>query len=283
MPAHKAHIILFGNEKGGSGKTTCAVHTAIGLLRLGFSVATLDLDVNQRSLSRYLSNREKFCRENDIWLPMPTHVCMENSVFDSMEEAKKDLSEKVSAQLDAFRSSYDFIIMDTPGADVHISRIGHTFADTLVTPVNDSFIDLDLLIEVDGSPIESCKPSHYARIVMTQRQKRFERDRAGMDWILMRNRMGNLQSANTKHVHEALKNLAGMMGFRMAPGIAERNIYRELFPSGRTVLDLVEGRKKGERVSMSHIAARAEIREALKTLWLPRINKKIDATPDLFK
>ena len=274
--SQKAHVILFGNEKGGSGKTTTAFHAAIGLLRLGFTVATIDLDVNQRSLTRYLENREKYCKKTSVWLPMPTHVCMENSVFDSMEEAKKDLSDQLQQQLEAFKNSYDFIIMDTPGADVHISRIGHTFADTLVTPVNDSFVDLDLLVEVDDGPIEKCKPSHYARIVMTQRQKRFERDRAGMDWIFLRNRVGNLSSKNTNRVLDAMQVLAGKMGFRMATGISERTIYRELFPTGRTVLDVLEARKEGERISMSHLAARQEIRELLKILWLPRITKRLD-------
>ncbi len=273
---HKAHVILFGNEKGGSGKTTTAFHAAIGLLRLGFTVATIDLDVNQRSLTRYLENRRKYCEKSDVWLPMPTHVCMENSVFDSMEEAKKDLAAQLEQQIEAFRNDYDFILMDTPGADVHISRIGHTFADTLVTPVNDSFVDLDLLVEVDDGPIDQCKPSHYARIVMTQRQMRFERDRSGMDWIILRNRLGHLQSKNTTRIFESLQILAGKMGFRMAPGVSERAIYRELFPTGRTVLDVLETRKKGERVSMSHLAARQEIREFLKILWLPRVSSKLE-------
>ena len=276
MAGHKAHVILFGNEKGGSGKTTTAFHAAIGLLRLGFTVATIDLDVNQRSLTRYLENRKRYCEKTDIWLPMPTHICMENSVFDSMEEAKKDISQQLGNQIEAFRDNYDFIIMDTPGADVHISRIGHTFADSLVTPVNDSFIDLDLLVEVDDGPIDQCKPSHYARIVMTQRQKRFERDRAGMDWIILRNRLGNLRSKNTERIFDSLKILASKMGFRMAPGISERAIYRELFPTGRTVLDMLEAKQPGEKISMSHLAARQEIRETLKTLWLPRITKRLE-------
>ncbi|MTI10800.1 division plane positioning ATPase MipZ, partial [Curvivirga aplysinae] len=276
MADHKAHVILFGNEKGGSGKTTAAFHSAIGLLRLGFTVATIDLDINQKSLTRYLENRKKHCENKGVWLPMPTHTCLVNSAFDSMEEAKRDMSQQLESQIEAFRDSYDFIIMDTPGADVHVSRIGHTFADSLVTPMNDSFIDLDLLVEVDDGPIEECKPNHYARIVMTQRQKRFERDRAGMDWIVLRNRLGNSRSRNTARILDALAILSNKMGFRIAPGISERAIYRELFPTGRTVLDMIESKMPGERVSLSHIAARQEIREILRTLWLPRVTKRLD-------
>ncbi|WP_420549809.1 division plane positioning ATPase MipZ [Curvivirga sp.] len=275
MVGHKAHVILYGNEKGGSGKTTAAFHSTIGLLRLGFTVATIDLDVNQRSLTRYLENRRKYCEKTGIWLPMPTHVCMENSVFDSMEEARQDMTKQLEEQIAAFRNGYDFVVIDTPGADVHISRIGHTFADSLITPINDSFVDLDLLVEIDDGPVDQCKPSHYARIVMTQRQKRFERDRAGMDWIILRNRLGNLRSKNTDRILESLKTLSGKMGFRVAPGISERAIYRELFPTGRTVLDMLDSKLPGERISMSHIAARQEIREILHTLWLPRITKRL--------
>ena len=52
------YVIVVGNEKGGSGKTTLAMHVAIALLKAGQSVGIVDLDSNQHGLTRYV---EKGC------------------------------------------------------------------------------------------------------------------------------------------------------------------------------------------------------------------------------
>src|SRR6266567_1006192 len=51
------HVIVVGNEKGGSGKTTVAMHIAIALMKAGQRVATIDLDSRQKSLTHYIANR----------------------------------------------------------------------------------------------------------------------------------------------------------------------------------------------------------------------------------
>ena len=40
------------------------------------------------------------------------------------------------------------IVIDTPGRDDSIARAAILKADTLVTPMNDSFVDLDLIGQV---------------------------------------------------------------------------------------------------------------------------------------
>src|SRR5258708_15243031 len=44
-----------------------------------------------------------------------------------------------------FRSQADVIVIDTPGRDDPVARAAILRADTLVTPMNDSFVDLDLI------------------------------------------------------------------------------------------------------------------------------------------
>ena len=44
-----AHVVVLGNEKGGSGKSTTAFHIAVALLKAGQRVATIDLDCRQKA------------------------------------------------------------------------------------------------------------------------------------------------------------------------------------------------------------------------------------------
>ena len=66
-----AHIIVVGNEKGGSGKSTTSMHVATALARMGHRVGALDLDVRQRSFGRYLENRMAFAQREGLALPIP--------------------------------------------------------------------------------------------------------------------------------------------------------------------------------------------------------------------
>ncbi|MBY0421732.1 MAG: division plane positioning ATPase MipZ, partial [Parvularculaceae bacterium] len=137
------HVIVLGNEKGGSGKSTAAMHVTIALLKSGYKVAAIDLDMRQRSFSRYLENREKFSESKKKELIFPTTPKVEPSSLDSREASRAEETERFSGALQSL-VGHDFLVIDCPGADTHLSQLAHAHADTIVTPLNDSFVDFDL-------------------------------------------------------------------------------------------------------------------------------------------
>ncbi len=271
----KSHIIIVGNEKGGCGKTTTTMHLIIALLRLGFSVGCIDLDSRQRSLTRYVENRRQTIAKEGISLPMPKHSVVNKSPFDSQEEAKKDERERFMQSVAVIYGSCDFVVIDTPGNDTFLSRLAHSFADTIITPINDSFVDLDVLASVDGRTLEIIKPSIYSEIVWEQKLQRAKRDGGSIDWIVMRNRLSNLDAKNKRFMAKVTDDLARRIGFRAAPGFSERVIFRELFLQGLTVLDVMEA-DANVKISISHIAARQEVRDLLKTLNIDAVNERAE-------
>lgn len=271
-PKKRPHIIVLGNEKGGSGKSTTAMHVVVSLLRQGKKVAAIDLDSRQRSLTRYLENRREWCERNNIDLPFPKSFVAERSDLNNVQEAQAKERETFEAILDTV-SSFDFIVIDSPGSDTYLSRIGHSVADTLITPLNDSFVDFDLLAEIDPDTFEVKAPSLYSELVWESRKNRAMNERASIDWIVMRNRISSLDAKNKRRLGEVLSALAPRIGFRIAPGFGERVIFRELFPSGKTLMDLAEG-NTDFRMSMSHVAARQEVRDLMTTLKLPGLGEQ---------
>lgn len=263
----RPHIIVLGNEKGGSGKSTTAMHVIVALLRLGKKVAALDLDSRQRSLTRYLENRREWCEKNDLHLPFPVSFVVERSDNESVSTAQQEEREAFDAIVEGV-SGYDFIVIDSPGSDTYLSRYGHSVADTLITPMNDSFVDFDLLAEINPDTFEVLGPSLYSELVWESRKNRALSERASIDWVVMRNRISSLDAKNKRRVGEVLGTLAPRIGFRIAPGFGERVVFRELFPTGQTLLDLADG-NPGFKMSMSHVAARQEVRDLLTTLNLP--------------
>jgi chromosome partitioning protein len=250
----RAHRIVFANEKGGTGKSTTAVHIAVALTAAGHSVAALDMDVRQKTLARYLENRVATMRRRTLTLPMPRYAVLS-------EPSPAGLAQQV-AQLS---EDCDFIVIDTPGRDDALGRAAITLADTLVTPINDSFIDLDLIGQVDAETFKVSKPSFYAELIWDLRKLRAKADGGTVDWVVLRNRMQHLEAHNMKRVGAALTELSKRVGFRVIPGLGERVIYRELFPKGLTLLDV----GAIESVGLSHIAARQELREMVSGLALP--------------
>ena len=252
----RGRIVVIGNEKGGCGKSTLAVHLAIALIKEGFVVATIDLDARQATLARYLENRRAFAAAKATPLAMPaTHVAPGE---DDGDLAFADLLADLAGR-------HDYIIVDTPGRDGRLPRLAHARADVVVTPINDSFLDLDLLARLDAETSVLVEAGPYGHLVRTLRTQRATPGTP--DWIVVRNRLTTVLARNKADMAEAVARLADEMGFRVGPGLTERVIYRELFPFGLTLLDL---RDEGVGVSMtlSHVAARQEVR-ALMHLLLP--------------
>lgn len=273
--AKKAHVIVLGNEKGGSGKTTTCMHLIVALLRLGFSVGTIDIDSRQRSLSRYLENRRQTILKENVALPQPQHIVVQRSPFNIVKEAEEDEKERFTKALLRLVEANDFVVVDSPGNDTYLSRLAHAHADTVITPINDSFVDLDVLANVDGQTMKIIKPSIYSEMVWEQKLMRAKRDGGSIEWIVMRNRLSNIDAKNKRFMTQATTELARRIGFRVAPGFSERVIFREMFLQGLTVLDIME-MKGGAGLSMSHVAARQEVRELLKTLRIPLLDERIN-------
>ncbi len=270
-----AHVIVVGNEKGGSGKTTTNMHLIVALLRLGFSVGSMDLDSRQRSLSRYIENRRQTMTKLGVSLPLPHHLVVQRSPYHLLQEAEADEKDRFSKAITRLITNNDFVIIDTPGSDTFLSRLAHSFADTIITPINDSFVDLDVLANVDGQTMKIIKPSIYSEMVWEQKLQRAKRDGGSIEWIVMRNRLSNIDARNKRHMTQALGDLSRRIGFRVAPGFSERVIFRELFLQGLTVLDVTTSSGPSSSLSLSHIAARQEVRDLLKVLRIPQIDERI--------
>ena len=272
----RPHVIVFGNEKGGSGKSTTAMHVAVGLLREGYRVAAIDVDARQASLTRYFDQRRKYIESQNLLLPeLALPQLFNQAVLRSELPNKADAEAEETARFtdamqaigDRFENNCDFVIVDTPGSDNYLSRFAHSHADTLVTPLNDSFVDFALLANVDGTDNKIISPSIYAEMVWQQRQKRVMRDRGKIDWVVLRNRMNPLENRNMREMSDAVRLLAERIGFRVVPGFTERVIFRELYLKGLTVMDILEIGNTSP--TMSHIAARQEVRSLLDALNLP--------------
>jgi chromosome partitioning protein len=248
------HFIVFANEKGGTGKSTTAVHTAIALAASGHRVGALDLDQRQRTMTRYLENRDATMRRLDQALPHAAYEVLEDQTETGL-----------AAAIDRLAATADVIVVDTPGRDDLIARAAILRADTLVTPMNDSFVDLDLIGQVHPENFKVTKPSFYAELIWNSRTQRAKATGKTVDWVVLRNRLQHIDSHNLRRVGAALDELARRVGFRVIPGLGERVVYRELFPKGLTLLDLAQ---LGE-VGMGHIAARQELREMIAGLAVP--------------
>lgn len=259
-----AHIIVFGNEKGGSGKSTSAMHTAIALLRLGYRVGTIDLDARQGTLSRYLMKRFEYITKTKEHLPSPAHIAIQKSTLGTVVEQQAEEDAFLMMGMEELNHVCDFIVIDTPGTDSFLSRLAHSFADTLITPMNDSFIDLDLFADIDMKAHTVLGPSIYAKMVHEQRLRKMTRDGSKMDWIVMRNRMTHLNTNNNKTITQLLEEIAERAGFRLAPGFGERVVFKELFLKGLTLLDLKEDQDGG--LTLSQISARQEVRNLIMAI-----------------
>jgi chromosome partitioning protein len=251
----RARVIVLGNGKGGTGKSTLAMHLIAAFLAAGQRVGSIDCDAPQHSLSRYLANRKRFAEHTAQSVPLPAHVPLgsEDLPNGAADEKLKNLAEQT-----------EVVIVDTPGHDTPLSRWAHAQADLLVTPINDSFVDLDVLAEVSLNPVRILRRSHYCVLAFAARQARSGYGKS-MQWLVLRNRLAHMAARNRKQISEVLSVLAENLGFTEGPGLRERVIYRELFLSGLTLTDLPR-RGAHMKFSMSHVAARQELRSLLEAV-----------------
>lgn len=264
-----AHIIVVGNEKGGSGKSTTSMHVATALGRMGHRVGAMDLDLRQKSFGRYVENRRAFLARAGLSLPVPDYRDLPELAAEQVQPGENPYDARLAAAVAALEPVSDFIVIDCPGSHTRLSQVAHSLADTLITPLNDSFVDFDLLARIDPETGKIKGPSIYSEMVWNARQLRAQAGLKPIDWIVLRNRLGAQQMHNKRKVGAALDELSRRIGFRVAPGFAERVIYRELFPRGLTVLDL---RETGvDQLNLSNVAARQEVRDLMKALRLPGV------------
>lgn len=262
---HRGHIIVFANEKGGVGKSTTAFHTCIALCNAGESVAALDVDLRQLTLHRALWARQESERDFGVSLPTPEQIML-------VQQNENELETK----LQMARIHHSFIIIDVGGHDSPIARRAIFMADTIVTPVNDSFIDLDMLGRIDPRTGDLKILGNFARLVEHLKEPGVALRPKALDWVVMQNRSRNFATRNERKVLEALEKIAPVAGFRLVPGLRERVTYRELFPMGLTLFDLeaIPGLGKLQP------NAREEIWAMLRALNLPSaaLNRAIAPT-----
>jgi chromosome partitioning protein len=266
-PDPEPHGIVVGNEKGGTGKSTVAMHLVVALLRLGFKVGSIDLDARQGTLTHYLANRDAFRQNGGPALRMPVHRRVERSRASEMSASVQDEQERFD---EAWRSlsGCKYIVIDSPGSDSSLARIGHTKADTLVTPINDSYLDVDVLARIDVDKREAQAPSIYTQMVWEQNNRRVLMGRPPIDWVVMRNRLSHIDAHNKRDITALLDKLSQRIGFRIAAGFGERVVFRDLFLRGLTLMDLAEIGELARINSPSQDAARRELTGLLETIGI---------------
>ena len=262
-------VIVVANEKGGSGKSTVAIHVAIALLKAGQSVATIDLDSRQRSFTRYIDNRLAWARQRGRDLPAPTHVCFDEEGEYSTAEDEVAARAAFADTIGTLSETHSYIVIDTACQNTFVTRLAHAAADTLITPLNDSFVDLDVLGSVDAETFAVTGISHYARTVEVARRLRQLDGKPDTDWIVLRNRLQSMKSRNKRFVGDAIQELSQQLGFRCIEGLAERVVFREFYPRGLTAVDELDETTLGSRPTMSHVTAQLEVQSLIAALLAP--------------
>jgi chromosome partitioning protein len=258
------HVIVVGNEKGGCGKTTIAMHLAAALLKDGQRVGTIDLDGNQKSLTHYTENRRLWAKHRGIELEIPLHRCIQRARGASVAENEAAELAALEAAIASLARFVDFLVIDTPANDSYLMRLAHLAADTLLTPLNESFLDLASLASIDPVTHELTETGHYAALVSEARHHRRLFDRGHIDWFVIRNRF-----SGARLLDESLDDLAARLAFKPVDGCAERLEYRQLFPAGLTAFDMPDEAATEDRTRFGHLAAQREVSDLYARLQLP--------------
>ena len=264
-----AHVIVVGNEKGGTGKSTLSIHLSVALMKAGFRVATIDLDTRQQTLTRFYENRGSWAKSAPWDVELPFHFALERGNSDNVRDNETREFADFAEAIGQVEHAFEFVVIDTPASDSYLMRLAHSLADTLVSPVNDSYIDVDVFSRVHHDRTKRGAVAHYADLVLDARRKRQQVDQGMIDWVIVRNRIASLQSNNAKQIAVSLSRMSSELKFRPADGLHDRVIFRELFPIGLTALDPIEEAMRTGALSTSQQSARREIEELVATLQLP--------------
>jgi chromosome partitioning protein len=271
-----SRVIVVANEKGGSGKSTVAMHIAIALIKSGQRVATIDLDSRQKTFSHFILNRRAWSRQVGRDIGIPEHFNFGKIQYPTAQDELAGCKVLTDA-VDRLRRTCGVILIDTPGHDGYLMRLAHSLADCLVTPLNDSFVDLDVLGAVDPRTYAVTGISHYSEMVQGARRQR-QLHHESTEWIVLRNRLSALSSRNKLLVGKGLQELSRWLDFRCVEGLAERMIFRELYPRGLTAVDDIEDIALGTRPTMSHVSARLEMHNLLSTILLGKSQSSVATT-----
>ncbi|MGA2042799.1 MAG: division plane positioning ATPase MipZ [Roseiarcus sp.] len=264
-----AHVIVVGNEKGGAGKSTISIHLTVALLKAGYRVASIDLDTRQQTLTRFFENRQSWAASANWPIELPHHRAMGRGASSDVRANEASEFADFAEAIGAVEHDFEFVVIDTPASDSYLMRLAHSLADTLVSPLNDSYIDVDVFSRVNHDRKQRGAVAHYADLVLEARRKRQLVDNGVIDWVMVRNRMASLANNNARQIAISIARLGAELRFRVADGFHDRVIFRELFPIGLTALDAIEqGAQKGALTS-SQLSAREEIERLLEALELP--------------
>ena len=250
-PRPPAKIITVANEKGGVGKSTVAFHLAVALADTGHKVLAIDLDRRQQSLTRAFTNRGGTAKRLGVRLPLPRNLMLLN-------QSGAGLCQELS------RTAWDcdFVVIDAAGHDSPIARRAIALADLLVSPVNASFVDLDLLGRFHPVSNKLQGPGCFAMMVSELRAARRDAGMPVLDWLVLQNRKRREVSKNQDQVDKALRQLSQRLDFRIGGGLFERVAYRELFLMGLTHLDL----RRIPELARTKVAAATEVMALLDDL-----------------
>ncbi len=258
-------VIVVGNEKGGSGKSTLSINVAVAYLYKGYKVATIDLDGRQGTITHYIENRVKYSNANDLNLPFPEHMVITPSQYMNHRTSWQDEAQ-LDNEIKELKRTYDIIVIDTPGTFHHLSNAGHKNADVLLTPVNDSLIDIDVIANIDPETKTLIDEAQYTKNIRDIQEKQKMFNKPPLKWIVLRNRTSQINAKNKQEVDNILNNLQNQLGFTYIQGFAERVVYREMFLNGLTIYDLLHFNAKN--LTNSHITAQKELNQILDTIGI---------------
>jgi chromosome partitioning protein len=269
-----AHVIVVGNEKGGAGKSTLSIHIAVALMKSGYKVACIDLDTRQQTMTRFFENRASWSGHAGRRIELPRHCAMGRGESSDVKANEAQEFSAFARAIGEVEHDFEFVVIDTPASDSYLMRLAHSLADTLVSPLNDSYIDMDVFSRVHHDRKRRGGVAHYADLVMQARRKRRIVDSGVIDWVMVRNRMATLTSNNARQISVSIGRLSQELGFRVADGLHDRVIFRELFPIGLTALDPIEAGVNHGALTSSQISARREIEALVAALALPGIAQR---------